>query len=359
MSSAPSLLVLPEVLLGKIISYAAPSEECQAWEWIGAVGQTCRALRPVVQSLAPPRLSLAHFEQYRSYRPGGSVVDARVGILRSLSDFSWKRQHLKELHVNVESVLETRDDSRRAIHEGVLALLRALVTESSLPELEWLDIQINPWKLGRSGRSVDFDRFDLIDTESLRLMPSALPHLENLSLYRCFGGETGGEVSPQQLMQFFQDLRTPLRSLSLGGAPWLTDDHVEAFLPLVGQSLTCLELNAYHLSDRSLSSITRCCAERLQSLTIPAPCSSSVTEAGLERMLSDMDIANLYLALCESGVALPFMYRTQEELPSILALTRVTRTLMAARAAVIAIEEEMDESDDDYEEEEEDIIIEE
>ena len=97
----PSILALPdEAILKNVLSYSLPRQECQVWEWVGMLSQTCCAFRRIAQSLAPSRLTLAHFVNYQPIDTAGESFDARVGILQTLQDFSWKRQHLKELHIN-------------------------------------------------------------------------------------------------------------------------------------------------------------------------------------------------------------------------------------------------------------------
>ncbi|KAL7545803.1 hypothetical protein ACHAWF_009149 [Thalassiosira exigua] len=285
-----SLLTLPdEAILEHILSFSLPGQE-QDWEWIGVIGLTCREFRRVAQSLVPRRLSLADFEQYQSVvgRGNGEVIDARVSILQSLRTFDWKRQHLKELHVNWASVLQKYEDkygqTQYSVDERILALLRLLITTSaSFPELEWLDVELQCDHI--------FD-YDLVNAESLGCMPRALPSLKKLCLCNCF--KLGmSEVTPLRLKIFFNNLQTPLVSLSLGEILWMSDEHVATVLPIVGPNLIRLEL-AYcvvydedtevetELTDGSMAAIAKFCT-RLESFTIT---SANITAFGLERVLS-------------------------------------------------------------------------
>ena len=289
-SSSSPLLTLPDdAVLERILSFTLPCEESQRWEWIGILGQTCLGFRRIAKTLAPPRLVLADFKRYQSIASGGNynVIDARVRILRSLRAFDWKRQHLKELHVNCESVYSdstVRSWSHpRRLDKAILGVLRTLITTpASFPELEWLDVEL---------QSDDHINCDLINAESLQRMPRALPSLKHLCLCNCFR-EDSREVSPAQLKEFFSHLQTPLTSLSLGDIVWFCDEHIETFLPVVGQQLTRLELLdckvcdygeefGFELTDRSMATIAKFCT-RLESFAIT---DSNITTFGLERLL--------------------------------------------------------------------------
>ena len=178
-----NLLSLPDEALNNIISYSLPQKECQVWEWIGRLSHTCRSFRRFAQTYAPTRIVLKDFARYSCLNSSERYVDNRVGFLQSLRDCSWKRHHLKELHVNPESVLLEREDeeSRYPIYKeccnDIKALLRTLLfTSASFPELEWLDIEL---------QSDNVYDYDLINAETLRLMPDALPALHKLCLSHC------------------------------------------------------------------------------------------------------------------------------------------------------------------------------
>jgi len=275
----PSILALPDgAILDHILSYSLPRHESQVWEWVGVLGQTCCAFREVAPSFAPSRLTLAHFVNYQRISTAGETFDARVGILQTLQDFSWKRQHLKELHINRRAVI--REDGTYAL--GIANLIRVLITRrSSFPELEWLDIQL---------MSDNLSDLELVNAESFSYIPSAFPSLKKLCLCGCFDDASWRGVSHHTLTQFFEDLQTPLVSLSLGYTKWMTDDHVETFLPIVGNNLVRLELmgcyrqvadDSQPLGDRSLSAIAQHCSQ-LQSFAIT---DSYISSNGLEQVL--------------------------------------------------------------------------
>jgi len=166
---------------------------------------------------------------------GDRSVDVRVGFLKSLRDCSWKRQHLKELHVDPESILLRWRVKARGINEcnDIRVLLHTLLTtQTSFPELEWLDIEL---------QSSEIFTFDLIDAQTLQRMPDALPALHKLCLSQCFKSGIR-EISPCRFKRFFNSLHTPLTSLSLSGPHWMTDAHIEAIMPIIGENLVRLEL---------------------------------------------------------------------------------------------------------------------
>ena len=257
------ILSLPDEALNNIISYSMPRLDSLVWQWIGRLSQTCTSFRRFAQTYAPTRIELNDFENYCQI-DSWDVSDVRVGFLRSLRDCSWKRQHIIEFHVNAESVLRERErrDGEEPIPRAhqmfecndIKTLLRALITTtSSFPELEWLDIEL---------QSDDIYEYSLVDAESLPVIPDALPSLHKLCLCQCFKSGIR-ETSPHQLRQFFSNLHTPLTSLSIEGVGWMTDSHVGAIMPIIGENLVCLELvgcvayeesydNAIFLSDNSL-----------------------------------------------------------------------------------------------------------
>ena len=177
-----NLLSLPEEALNNILSYSLPQKECQVWEWIGILSQTCTSLRRFAQTYAPTRIVLKDFVVcYTRPNDNEGCVDVRIGFLQSLRDHKWKRQHLKEFHVNDVSILRVVEEEgrlrpREECNE-IKALLRTLLTTpSSFPELEWLDIEL---------QSDEVHSYFLIDAESLRLI-LAFPALQKLCLCSCF-----------------------------------------------------------------------------------------------------------------------------------------------------------------------------
>mmetsp|Transcript_27281 Transcript_27281/g.65587 ORF Transcript_27281/g.65587 Transcript_27281/m.65587 type:complete len:403 (-) Transcript_27281:396-1604(-) len=288
----PSILALPDgAILDHILSYSLPRHESQVWEWVGVLGQTCRAFRPIAQSFAPSRLTLAHFVDYQPIDTAGWSFDARVGILQTLQDFSWKRQHLKELHVDSFAVIHEDDKSHTM---GIVNLIRVLIARrASFPELEWLDIQLreDDFMDAFYGCLIEDELMELVNAESFSYIPSAFPSLKKLCLCGCFD-ETWMGGSSNTVTQFFEDLQTPLVSLSLGYTTLITDDHVETFLPIVGNDLVRLELircthqvvdDSQPLTDRSMSVIAQHCS-KLRSFAIV---NSSISSNGLERVLEN------------------------------------------------------------------------
>jgi len=123
-------------------------------------------------------------------------------------------------------------------------------------------------------------------------MPDALPALHKLCLCKCFK-EGIREISPLQLRQFCANLQKPLTSLSICGPLWMTDAHIEAIMPIVGENLVRLELVscvAYDehtdvetkLSCNSLIPIAQHC-KHLKSFSMVG---SNITTRGLQLVLS-------------------------------------------------------------------------
>lgn len=301
-----NLLSLPDEALNNIIAYTMPRAESLVWQWIGRLSHTCRSFRRFAQTYAPTRIVLKDFINYCQI-DSWEFSDVRVGFLQSLRDCSWKRQHLKEFHVNHEAVLREREQrvGEEPIHPGhrmiecndIRRLLQTLITtEGSFPELEWLDIEL---------QSDDVFGYDVINSETLRLMPDALPALHKLCLSQCFKHGIR-EISPYRLKRFFTNLQTPLTSLSLCGPTWMTDAHVEVMIPIVGENLVRLELVDCMLwdresdddpevypTDRGMISIAEHC-NQLESFSVVG---SNITYRGLERVLSaNMGIVSLNLS---------------------------------------------------------------
>ena len=286
-----NLLSLPDEALNNIISYSLPQRECQIWEWIGILNQTCRSLRRFAQTYVPTNIELKDFECYTHLNSGSDrSIDVRIGFLQSLHDASWKRQHLKEFHVDWSSVLrwtreqeeETRLRSRVACNDIRVLLRTLLTTPSSFPELEWLDIEL---------QSDHIYGYELVDVESLRLMPEALPDIQKLSLSECFK-RGHREVSPYRLKRFFTNLQTSLTSLSICGTQWMTDAHVEAIMPMIGESLVRLEFvncsrwdNEEEIEEKLSDSSLVCIAQHCKQLKSFSMVSSHITSRGLEMVL--------------------------------------------------------------------------
>lgn len=213
------------------------------------------------------------------------------------------RVALQEIHVNNFASVSKSMDFHSKIDEYLITLLRSLITTpNSLPNLQWLDISIQKGL---------FNSCDLIDEDSLLKLPAAVPSLRKLCLGACFRSGEGmeREISPLALKRVFSSLPL-LTSLSLFNPGWLTDEHVAAIMPIIGKSLTRLELiscikrgysgesgmNKVHLTDLSLESI----ASNRGKLTSFAVVESHFTTAGLEKVFkANPSIDTLNLSYCE------------------------------------------------------------
>jgi hypothetical protein len=241
-------------------------------------------------SYLPTSINLADFEYYRKIDgTSDDEFDARVGIMQSIHDYSWKRMNLRELHwiwVS-DGWMGNRPGEK---HETIRLLLRSLFTRpASLPALEWLDIDL------QSDKTFDFH---IIDATILRGLPTALPSLKQLCLSKCLYGEEG--VSPDALKEFFECIQTSLESLSLGDVTWISDAHVEAFMPVIGEHLIRLELVScmdhsdeernidydfmpMKLTDKSASAIAQHCT-KLESFSFVE---TNITATGLQSVISN------------------------------------------------------------------------
>ncbi len=268
------------------------------------MNQTFPAFRPIFVSYLPTSINLADFEHYHKIDgTSDDEFDARVGIIRSIHDYSWKRVNLKEFHW-IWGSDGWMGNEPGEMHETIRLLLRSLFTRpASLPALEWLDIDL---------QSDNVLGFNLFDATILRGLPTALPSLKQLCLCNCFHEEE--VLSPDVLKEFFECMQTPLESLSLGEVYWMTDAHVEAFMPVIGQHLirlelvTCMDFSdeegnidfdyiPIHLTDRSASAIAQTCT-KLESFSLA---DSDITTSGLQRVISNNpEITTLDLSKNES-----------------------------------------------------------
>ena len=172
------------------------------------------------------------------------------------------RQNLEELHVNWSSVLDNRN-----ICHSIRGLLRDLLSLSGgFPNLTWLDINL---------QCDHIYSYQGVDGALLQHMSAAMPSLERLCLVSCFPfgedneEEQENEITPEQWTNFFRKLNRPLQSLSLGLVR-MADEHVEAFMPVVGRDLNKLELmccctydheeeEEYRLGDDSAIAVANSC----------------------------------------------------------------------------------------------------
>ena len=96
----------------------------------------------------------------------------------------------------------------------------------------------------------DLVEFELFNNELLLALPKALPKLDHLCLSNCFFSSCHScvnsplghrpcamtDISVDQLVEFATSLKTPLRSLSIGDAPWMSDVHVGALLSVAARA---------------------------------------------------------------------------------------------------------------------------
>ena len=282
---APLLLLLGETL-DHVLSYTLPDDECQTLEHLGVLCGVCRGFRSSARRAAPARLYLHEFKGYPALSRRSASGDKRARVLRTLLRHGWMRQNLEEFHVNWSSVLE----KNYTICHTIRGLLRDLLSlPGGFPNLTWLDINL---------QCDHFCGYQGVDGALLQQMPSAMLSLERLCLVSCFPfgedneEEQENEITPEQWTNFFRKLNRPLQSLSLGLVR-MADEHVEAFMPVVGRDLNKLELmgcctcdheeeEEYRLGDDSAIAVANSC----KNLATLAFAESDITTSALRSVLS-------------------------------------------------------------------------
>jgi len=307
----PTLVNLPDETLSHILSYAVPPEgprrESQMWEASVKIGGACRRLREAVD--ADPRLapSVVCLDDFVSYKLQCSPVGARHGftrpkkicegrdrrlaLLNALNASARMRERVKEIHVHAPGITSDYVDVKKVSRVILPELKRLLTRPDSLPNLEWLDVELSSYPNVCVHTS-------LIDSNTLPAMATALPSLERLCLVECFAG-TVDAVTPDCMRRFAADLKRPLKALTIGSARCLTDEHVVVMMPAIGPSLTCLELldvrdsNHDYLSNITMDAVEGHCT-RLETFGFTDSC---VTTLGLEGVLrSNPGITTLNLS---------------------------------------------------------------
>ena len=259
MSPSPSLVDMHPDLLHQVLGYAQPHEHDKRFEWSGLVGRTCKLFHQLSREDSKHyrgvAIDLSEFEKYTSIFPTTfRPRDLRLSFLRHLINDETMRARVDELHFSPHDLLYVREMRYRETNTAedvqpmldksgdiVESLAVLLGRPNSFPNLHLLDIHHK-----------DEGDFELFNRELLLNLPRALPKLDHLCLSNCFFSTCYGcvfhrpcamtDVSVDQLVEFATSLKTPLRSLSLGGVPWMSDDHVRALLSVVGKDLRVLEL---------------------------------------------------------------------------------------------------------------------
>jgi hypothetical protein len=275
--SAPSSLAeMNRDVLGQILGYAQPPEHHLRFEWLGSVGRTCKIFHELSHEDSEYNrgvsLDISEFEAYMSIFPATTRPrDIRLAFLQRLVEDESMRARVAELHFQRNEEVYYREaalsdyfpveahnslsfggsptmtflEHSKAIVDSLIALLSR---PNSLPKLRVLDIH---QKLTH-----DLVEFELFNNELLLALPKALPKLDHLCLSNCFFSSCHScvnsplghrpcamtDISVDQLVEFATSLKTPLRSLSIGRAPWMSDVHVSALLSVVGKDLRVLEL---------------------------------------------------------------------------------------------------------------------
>ena len=292
--------LLPDENINAVLSFSLPESSAQTWEWTGILGQTCQSFRKCSRDLVPTVINLDDFIEYQpilqrinAVDAGGDKrravgdsnsqpFDARAKFLGAITKQRSMAQRVTELHIDWYSLKEYQQREPKVYK----ALFTLLTTPNSLSGLQWLDIDLQG----------DRDSYyNIFCSAFLKAMPAALPSLRKLCLANC-SHESSSQMSPGDLKKFFEDLRTPLESLSIAHVDWMTDAHVAAFLPVIGDSLTCLELIECRLYENDNDSLeepekilTDVSAEAIASactnLKSFAVVGNELTSSGLEKVL--------------------------------------------------------------------------
>lgn len=281
--SPPTLASLAEIdhdLLRQILGWAQPPDHHLRFEWSGSVGRTCRKFHELSREDSEcNRVSLdirnstfgCLYKSMFSTKKKSPRRDLRLALLKRLVEDESMRARVKELHIQndethyQELVLPAERDflpqdhmwpfggsptmtyleHSKAIFDSLTVLLSR---PNSFPNLRILDIHHE--------NDTGVTESELFTSELLLALPEALPRLDHLCLsncfftscYRCVNSPSGHrpcattDVSIDQMVEFATSLKAPLRSLSLGGVPWMSDGHVHALLSVVGKDLQTLEL---------------------------------------------------------------------------------------------------------------------
>ena len=253
LSAPPSLADLDSDLLRQILEFAQPTEHHHRFEWSGLVGRTCQVFHSLSQELSASDNSLVvDMNQFQKYKP---VFTSRcrprdvslnfLCILLMKNDVA--RARIKEFHYNPGDLgkIPRRDKGRIANQyakrrdkkiKPLLSALKSLFQQpNAFPNLTCLDIY-------RPKREY---AFDLVDCGLFNFIPAVFPKLDHLCLGHCFDCS---KIEPldssimAMAVAFAGRLQTPLRSLSLMGAPWMTDDSIDELLNTIGSKLEVLEL---------------------------------------------------------------------------------------------------------------------
>ena len=278
--SPPTLASLAEIdqdLLRQILGWAQPPEHHLRFEWSGSVGRTCRKFHELSREDSESnRVSLDisnyTFGWYKSIFSTKKNSRCVLAFLKRLIEDESMRARVKELHIRnsdthyQELVLPAKRDFpidyvgnsqsfggsptmtyleySKAIFDSLTVLLSR---PNSFPNLRILDIH--------HADDTGVTESELFTGELLLALPKALPRLDHLCLSNCFFTScyrcvfSSGHrpcammnVSVDQMVKFATSLKAPLRSLSLGGVPWMSERHIHALLSVVGKDLQTLEL---------------------------------------------------------------------------------------------------------------------
>ena len=308
----PTLTSLDDDVLGQILGYAQPEEHRDRFQWSGSVGRTCRIFRQLSREDSEDSqgvsLDLKEFEKYVSMfrtTTGARPRDLRLELLQRLVEDASMRARVDEFHFDLSGMVYEADEyvdlcqkyrrgapkiknggpiprfpsierderHKKAIFESLTVLLGR---PNSFPNLHILDIH------KKLGIETDSTMFELFNRKLFLDLPAALPKLDHLCLSNCFFNACDlcttplnlslcamTSISVDQLVDFATSLKTPLRSLSLCGVPWMSDGHTDALLSVVGKDLRVLELvncGRRHpkrygtlVSHKSLQAITEHC----------------------------------------------------------------------------------------------------
>lgn len=190
--------------------------------------------------------------QYRSWQ------DSIPALLDSFIAHPWKGGCLRELCIDgfvfdlmdEEAGIDTLANTTQPILSIVQRVRTMLSTPDLLPNLEKLDIC--------TPNMEELVFCSLIDALTLLAIPRNLRKLTHLVLVGCFA--EGVQVSTSTFRAFLRGFQTPLQTLSLGQASWVTDKLVRIMAQEVGLNLTCLEiLHCGNLTDRSMQAIAAHC----------------------------------------------------------------------------------------------------
>jgi hypothetical protein len=283
---------LPEVLFRAILEFTAPRHEQHRWLWMSQIGATCHDFYDVTRQLSPRSLNLEQTIQFHhAMSSHGKIPPHLKGpFLKSFLTAPWKANRLEHvrLHHQIYPGCATRDAVCRSM-ETLLVMSGLLVNVQSL--------EVSLKSMNNAAC--------VLNGDSLCRLAQNLVRLESLSLVSCFGDR---QITPAEFGRFAQLLSGSFFKLKVGGAKWMTAEHIRCLVSVRADTLQSLELlNCFsyvcgrrpreriYLDDGALGAIAIYC-HNLQQVSIT---NAEITVRGLSVVFrANPSLAHLNVSLC-------------------------------------------------------------